>query len=510
MRELILYLLKSGIGLGAVYLFYHLFLRRMTFYAWNRWYLLIYSLLAFLLPLVNISPVLEKKEWTASTLTEWIPSVTMLPVAQGSPVVEKGLVPVHWLLWIMIAGVVVLALRFIIQLWSFRRLRRQAELIEGEGAKLYKVNKPIIPFSFGHSIFINPGRHDEAELKEIIRHEFVHVKQNHTLDMLWAEWLCIINWYNPFAWMLRKSIRQNLEFIADDQVTGSGVDRKQYQYLLLKVMGHHAFRIGSSFNFSSLKTRIAMMNKIRTNKVQLLKFLFALPLAALLLITFRSDKALAQVAPAPAVDVIPAVDPVPAPPPVPKKSPKSAIQAAPVVTPADTIPAAPKRVNGKGYILTIADNQGECVVIVKDKTSKIVKAIMLTEWTAHEKDYTEKYGQIPPAPPATPKVFSQDPIVVVGRKKGTPTDTTFMSADVVVVGRPSNKPKPETTLLKFTSGENAPLYILDDVIVDTKKLEILNTDDIESVSVLKGEKAIEKYGDKAKNGAVEIKTKKKE
>jgi BlaR1 peptidase M56 len=124
-------------------------------------------------------------------------------------------------------------------------------------------------------------------LKEIIRHEFVHVKQKHTIDILFAEFLCIINWYNPFVWLMRKAIRQNLEFIADNNVLQSGFDRKQYQYLLLKVIGVSQFSITQQFNFSSLKKRIAMMNKLKSAKVHLIKFLFALPLTAILLLAFR-------------------------------------------------------------------------------------------------------------------------------------------------------------------------------------------------------------------------------
>ena len=132
-------------------------------------------------------------------------------------------------------------------------MRRKAQLLSVDGMKLYQVNKNIIPFSFGNAVFINSELHSEDELREIIRHEFVHVKQRHTLDILWSEWLCIINWYNPFAWMLKRSIRQNLEFIADNKVLQNGVDRKQYQYLLLKVIGNNHFSIAPKFNFSSLK-----------------------------------------------------------------------------------------------------------------------------------------------------------------------------------------------------------------------------------------------------------------
>ena len=135
-------------------------------------------------------------------------------------------------------------------------MRRKANILSVDGMKLYQVHQNIIPFSFGNSIFINRELHTEDELQEIIRHEFVHVKQKHTLDIIWSEWLCIINWYNPFAWLLKTAIRQNLEFIADNKVLQNGVDRKHYQYLLLKVIGNSHFSLASKFNFSSLKNNV--------------------------------------------------------------------------------------------------------------------------------------------------------------------------------------------------------------------------------------------------------------
>ncbi len=128
--------------------------------------------------------------------------------------------------------------------------------------------------------------HNNDGLKEIIRHEFVHVKQKHTIDILFTEILCIINWYNPFAWLIRHAVRQNLEFIADNNVLQNGFDKKDYQYLLLKVIGVSQFSIAQQFNFSSLKKRIIMMNKIKSARVHLVRFLFVLPLVAVLLLAF--------------------------------------------------------------------------------------------------------------------------------------------------------------------------------------------------------------------------------
>jgi hypothetical protein len=108
------------------------------------------------------------------------------------------------------------------------------------------------------------------------------------VDILFAELLCIVNWYNPFVWLMRYSIRQNLEFAADRKVLGSGVDKKGYQYHLLKVVGDPGYRLANNFNFSSLKKRIIMMNKIKSARLHLVKFLFILPLLGVLLVAFRS------------------------------------------------------------------------------------------------------------------------------------------------------------------------------------------------------------------------------
>ncbi|HEY4337397.1 MAG TPA: M56 family metallopeptidase, partial [Puia sp.] len=181
-----------------------------------------------------------------------------------------------------------LLIRTLLRGYSLARIKKQARLLSSDkGIRIYEVDRPITPFSFGNTIYINPNLHTEKEWKEIILHEYVHIRQHHTLDILLAELVTILNWYNPFAWALRHSIRQNLEFIADQQVLDKGVDKKEYQYHLLSVMGHPGYRLANNFNFSSLKKRIVMMNKIRSARLHLLRFLFLLPLLAVILLAFR-------------------------------------------------------------------------------------------------------------------------------------------------------------------------------------------------------------------------------
>ncbi|MBS1513274.1 MAG: M48 family metalloprotease [Bacteroidetes bacterium] len=287
MSVLLQYIFKLSLSLVVVYLFYQFVLRRLTFYQQNRWYLLGYTVLSFAIPLINISPVLQQHNWYGAGAVNWFPSI----YDSGEMITAKDSHSINytsWLVWIVLVGIVLMAARLLLQFFSFRKMLRKAAPVVADGIRIYHINASIIPFSFGNAVFVNTQLHSEKELQEIISHEFVHVKQKHSIDILWAEILCLLNWYNPFAWLLKKSIRQNLEFIADSNVLENGMDKKSYQYLLLKVMGSHQYSIAAPFNFSSLKQRIAMMNKTKSTKRQLLRLLFVLPATAVLLLAFRS------------------------------------------------------------------------------------------------------------------------------------------------------------------------------------------------------------------------------
>jgi hypothetical protein len=232
--------------------------------------------------------VLQQNEWTGTQLVQLVPVLNSTEI-----ITTNSNIPGFFTVWnivglLLIIGIAVMFFRLLLQLFSFRNLMKKAESISVEGIKFYQVNDTIIPFSFGNSIFMNRHLHTEQELKDIIRHEFVHVKQKHSIDIIWAEIVCLLNWYNPFAWLLKSFIRQNLEFIADNKVLENGINKREYQYLLLKVIGNNQFSIAPKFNFSSLKKRIAMMNKLKSPRLNLVRFLFILPLVVVLLLAFRN------------------------------------------------------------------------------------------------------------------------------------------------------------------------------------------------------------------------------
>jgi beta-lactamase regulating signal transducer with metallopeptidase domain len=300
MPSLLLYLLKLSISLSIAWIFYQVILRRLTFYKLNRWYLLGYSLLSFLIPLINIGPMFGENPSEEPLVIQYIPAIGNVGAAAILPTIKRSVIN-GWsvLILIIVLGAILLLVRSAARWLSLRRLRKHARLIVSEGMnmglnkelqmglKIYQVEERIIPFSFGGAIYINQHLHTEKEWSDIILHEYVHIRQRHTIDILLAELLCVLNWYNPFCWLIRHSIRQNLEFIADSQVLNCGVDRKGYQYHLLQVIGEPRYRLANNFNFSSLKKRIVMMNKIRSARLHLVKLLFLVPLVAVLLLAFR-------------------------------------------------------------------------------------------------------------------------------------------------------------------------------------------------------------------------------
>ncbi|NIJ53878.1 M56 family metallopeptidase [Dyadobacter arcticus] len=295
MLPFIAYLIKLSLGLTTVSLFYHLVLRRLTFYDWNRWYLLIYSLLAFCIPFIDVSSSVSQLSTAHHfQFIERIPSIHYVP---ETPAVATNVEPIRSfdteeiICYLVLFGIAIMIGRFLMHINFYARLRRNAQLVSDEEIKLYHLAKNVSPFSFGNSIFYNPDLHKPEELKDIILHEYVHVRQKHTLDVIWSELLCIVNWFNPFAWLIRHAIRQNLEFIADRKVLENHADIRQYQYLLLKVAGVPEYKIVNPFGFSSIKQRIIMMNKTKSPKFFLTLFLFTVPLLVFLLAAFRSDLA---------------------------------------------------------------------------------------------------------------------------------------------------------------------------------------------------------------------------
>ena len=279
------YFLKVNVAIALFYAFYRLFFYKDTFFAWRRTALMCFFAVSAAVPLFNIQTWIVQQEPMVAMADLYaavvLPEITLTPQPQmdWKQLLVQGIGIVYWLV------VALLALRFVVQLAGIFRLARRCPVQEIDGTTVHLLPRAEGPFSFFRWIFVCPGAHSREELNEILTHERTHVCQWHSVDVLVGELACIVCWFNPFAWLMKREIRTNLEYMADEKVLETGHDSRTYQYHLLGLSHHKAAAtIYNSFNVLPLKRRITMMNKRRTREIGRTKYLMFLPLAALLMI----------------------------------------------------------------------------------------------------------------------------------------------------------------------------------------------------------------------------------
>lgn len=280
-----LYLLQVNVGLILFYALYKLVCTRDTFFRSRRFILIVSLVLPFILPFIDVREWLESRD-RMIMLTHFDYSAVLPEIVVGSEAVETGnrvFVLSEWIGYLYLAGVVALLVRLAVQAFSLYRLIVRMPEKEINGVCVKCLNDPSGPFSFFGWIFMNPAAVKEDEISEILTHEMAHVKQHHSVDVLLAEMVSICCWMNPFAWLLKREVRLNLEFLADRKVMEAGFATKSYQYHLLGLAYNHKYGLSNNFNFSHLKQRIIMMNKKKSNAAGHIKYaLFVLPAFALL------------------------------------------------------------------------------------------------------------------------------------------------------------------------------------------------------------------------------------
>lgn len=280
-----LYLLQVNVGLILFYALYKLVCTRDTFFRSRRFILIVSLVLPFILPFIDVREWLESRD-RMIMLTHFDYSAVLPEIVVGSEAVETGnrvFVLSEWIAYLYLAGVLVLLVRLVIQAFSLYRFIVRMPEKEINGVRVKCLNVPSGPFSFFKWIFMNPAAVKEDEISEILTHEMAHVKQHHSVDVLLAEMVSICCWMNPFAWLLKREVRLNLEFLADRKVMEAGFATKSYQYHLLGLAYNHKYGLSNNFNFSHLKQRIIMMNKKKSNGAGHIKYaLFVLPAFALL------------------------------------------------------------------------------------------------------------------------------------------------------------------------------------------------------------------------------------
>ena len=289
-----IYLLKVNVLLAVFYGFYRLLFVRDTFFTWRRAALLMLMLAAVVLPMADIGWWVESHHATANLSEVYrevmLPTVTVVGSGDRFPWVRL-------LSLIYIIGMAALLARMLWQVGGIVRLSKTAprgmatDREAGDEVSVRYLSDATCPFSFFGWIFVNPSAQSEEQLREIMTHERAHAEQWHSVDVVLAELLTAVCWPNPFAWLMRREVRLNLEYLADERVVEAGSERKSYQYHLLGLAyGKNVATISNNFNVLPLKLRIKMMNKQRTNSWLRAKYLLLVPVAAVALVACNLDK----------------------------------------------------------------------------------------------------------------------------------------------------------------------------------------------------------------------------
>lgn len=281
-------LLKINLVLILFGATYYLVLRRLTFYTLNRMFLVFGILFSTIYPFINLTDFFHNQK----AISQKVAFVSELN-QKAATLVPSQFIALNWQLLTVLfyAGVVLMALRLLVQFISLYRMHRRSAPGQVANYPVRVLEEPVSPFSFWQTVYINPAMHKEKELATILEHEKVHVKQWHSLDIMLAELSVVFYWFNPGVWLMKKAVKENLEFITDEKILKKGVDRKTYQYSLLDVGNlAPAVAIVNNFNLSDLKKRIKMMNAKRSSRLTLSRYMFALPVLLLTTLAFTVSK----------------------------------------------------------------------------------------------------------------------------------------------------------------------------------------------------------------------------
>ena len=524
MIPILLYLLKANIVICALYGFYFLFFSRDTFYGHIRWYLLTTIVSAMIFPLVDISAWLIRSR-TAMEVSQRITDVNavyqyLLAQSQTAESTIVQIIPVGFIImwcWLAVALFMMIKRLFqfagIVSLWrSYPRQKNSA---------IIAVNKKIQPFSFFSRIFLNPTLHTKDELAEIVTHEQVHCRQGHTVDNLLSEALVCLCWFNPIAWLLRRDLKQNLEYYTDRVTLQLGFDRKHYQYNLLRVAGN-SFQIVNNFHLNNLKKRIIMMNKKESPRIMAAKYLLVIPALAAVLLTvgcLQTEELTVR-------EVLAVVEPI--------AQQTDNIQARPIFIVDDK-----EMVNfniesfqpDNIQTMTVLKDQtamelygekgknGAIVITTKNEINpasmqeSVITAIGIRRNPLQEADKAEE------ALAATRSELQESVIttITVPRISREPDNslkvTTIPRNEpqgmvVTAIGVPRNNQ--QSIQIRTISGSKGTATDKPLIIIDGKEDNEVNIkpDNIESMTVLKSQGHIEQYGEKGKNGVIVITTKK--
>ena len=518
MGTFLVYILKSAACLAVFYLFYKLLMSRDTFHRFNRFALLGLLVLSSLLPLVEASvnsPAAVQE--TMLTLEQLLLLADIQPEGESMAAATPS-ATVLWLraaLLVYLTGIVFFIVRNLCSLARLDRLIRQGkrEALDSylpdrkeKNVRLVVHDHDIAPFSWMHWIVI--ARKDlEENGREILIHELAHIRNRHSWDLLLADLCIFVQWFNPAAWLLKQELQNIHEYEADETVLREGVNARNYQMLLIKkAVGTRLYSMANSFNHSSLKKRITMMLKEKSNPWARAKYLYILPLAALAVTAFARPEVSAVADEISAVKVIaPAVH----------DSIQPNVQPA-VAAPSSALDQMPEFPGGMEALNTYLRNN----IRYPQEAQKagiqgrvIIQFIVSKDGSITDAEVVESVD--PQLDAEGLRLIKNMPRWKPGMRKGQAIRVKQTLPIRFAFTKTSDKPENSNSIFLINGSYNSSLK---DVILLVNGQEVspeifraIDPQRIQSVTVLKDQASLAKYTtDKSKTGIIQVKLKKED
>lgn len=505
-----IYILKSSVCLVLFYLFFRLLLSKETFHRFNRMALLGVLFFSLLIPCIEVTTRHQVEVQQAVLSIEQLLLMAELEASPANVGAVQETSAISWVqivLLVYLAGILFLACRNIYSLICLFRLIHSGkhEKLE-KGVTLVVHNQEIAPFSWMKYIVIS--RKDlEENVREILIHEMAHIHHRHSVDLLVADICIFFQWFNPGAWLLKQELQNVHEYEADETVINEGVNAKEYQLLLIKkAVGTRLYSMANSFNHSKLKKRITMMLKEKSNPWARLKYLYVLPLAAIAVTAFARPEISEKVEEISAVKVndLAAI--------VEKKSEENVVRE-PIDTTKNKVVVVGYRTEKKDSVLTSGkkkvaisvqgiSGEGKPLVIINGKESdrEVVNAL--------NPERIESVSVI--GPEKAIKIYGEKAkdgvmdIKLYSEKKFAPRKIEIEGINKTRLDALNSGAKSWGATFRSADG-GKPLVIIDGKeATGDDPLANISPDRIRSISVLKDKTALAAYGDKGKNGVIEV------
>ena len=505
-----IYILKSSVCLVLFYLFFRLLLSKETFHRFNRMALLGVLFFSLLIPCIEVTTRHQVEVQQAVLSIEQLLLMAELETTPANVGAVQETSAISWVQIVLLvywAGILFLACRNIYSLICLFRLIHSGkhEKLE-KGVTLVVHNQEIAPFSWMKYIVIS--RKDlEENGREILIHEMAHIHHRHSVDLLVADICIFFQWFNPGAWLLKQELQNVHEYEADETVINEGVNAKEYQLLLIKkAVGTRLYSMANSFNHSKLKKRITMMLKEKSNPWARLKYLYVLPLAAIAVTAFARPEISEKVEEISAVKVNDLAEIVE------KKSEENVVKE-PIDTTKNKVVVVGYRTEKKDSVLTSGkkkvaisvqgiSGEGKPLVIINGKESEreVVNAL--------NPERIESVSVI--GPEKAIKIYGEKAkdgvmdIKLYSEKKFAPRKIEIEGINKTRLEALNSGAKSWGATFRSADG-GKPLVIIDGKeATGDDPLANISPDRIRSISVLKDKTALAAYGDKGKNGVIEV------